>query len=724
MPQRDKPQLLGEESARVDRAPGARRARWWIPALIFVLALVFRGAYLREASALPDFAVPQVDAGYHDYWAWGMVSGDWTPPPGMPDPAIESTPYFRPPLVVFWMAGLFELLGHDHLGARVAQILLGASSCVLVYLLGRRLFGWQSGLVAGTLSASYWILVYFDTEYREVSLLVFLFLWLTLALLRYRDAPSLGRAWPIGLALGLSILAKPNGLLLLPALLLWMVLVTRARQERAAWSKQLALVLLAIGACVLPVSLRNRLASGEFVLISSNGGINFLIGNNELTDGTRVCLPPGIAPFNSAFDYPEVVRSVEARVGRSLSHAEVSGWFTRQALQHIRLHPLATLGLWSRKLAAFWAADEIVSEKDLVASRRESSVLRLVPLDFAALLASALLGLWLALRAQARAASPQTSRHAAGAGSIDRGGVWLVVGFVLLFALSFTPFFVTARYRAPIVPLLLLFSGFGLWRTFELWRARCFGAGLACLLAMGGLYYLDHYDALGYVYDPAKTITERGALLALEGKTDAAEAAFRESVALSPDNAMARNNLGLFLLEAGRPSDAAVELRRSIELDPRDYRARQNLGLCLLDLRQTEAALEQFQAVLSMQPRNAELAAAAAEALRAHALPGPARAFFEKSLELDPNLLLANLGLGLTYLGVQQPEDATPYLVKATSVDPLNAVAFNLLGVAYAQSGRRELSLAAFQSAVQLAPANVRFRENLERARSGGSAGR
>ncbi len=45
---------------------------------ILLLGLVLRISYLGEITDNPDFAYPRVDAAYHDYWAKGLATGDWT----------------------------------------------------------------------------------------------------------------------------------------------------------------------------------------------------------------------------------------------------------------------------------------------------------------------------------------------------------------------------------------------------------------------------------------------------------------------------------------------------------------------------------------------------------------------------------------------------------------------------------------------------------------------
>lgn len=687
--------------------PSSRRT-WVAPLVIFLLALAFRGAYVAEIRSLPDFEAPLVDAGYHDYWAWGMASGEWELPPGTIDPRIDSTPYFRPPLPAFWLATIFAVFGHDHLAARVVQALLGSLACVLVFLVAARLFDFSTAVIAGLLAATYWSLVYFDTEYREVVLLVPLYLALVLALLRYRDAPSLARAAVAGLLLGLATLAKPNGLLLLPVLAAWATRTTWARLPGKRHALYVGCFAATTLLCVLPVTVRNAVQGDDFVLVSSNGGINLFIGNNPTSNGVAVCLPASIPAFDSAFDYAEIVRAIEAEEGRPMKHSEVSRWFVGQAFEHITASPGRVLALCAKKALAFWAAVEIVSEKDLVASRRESRILNVVPLDFALVFATGLFGLVLALGA---------GRGRAGEG-VDRSGVVLVVLLVATYAISFVPFFVTARYRAPILPFLLLFSAFAIHRAIGAARGRRWGALTIGVVATAFLYLVDGIDVQGYTRDESKSLVERGAQLAVQGRAEEAERAFRAALAANPDDPRALNNLGLHFQQQGRAAEAVVVLRKAAAIEARDHRVQQNLGLALLDTGESQAAAQCFQRAQELQPLDASLSRAAGAAFLAHKQLGPARAFLERSLALDADSLETRMALGGTFLEAGDGAGAESHLRRATQLDPDSSAAANLLGIALIRQRKIAAAIRSFTEAVRLAPDDPGILDNLNRARA------
>jgi len=65
-----------------------------------------------------------------------------------------------------------------------------------------------------------------------------------------------------------------------------------------------------------------------------------------------------------------------------------------------------------------------------------------------------------------------------------------------------------------------------------------------------------------------------GCMVALN-RLDEAEAAYRQSIGMQPDNAAAHYNLGVVLASNNRISEALAEVRKAIELDPKDLEKRE-----------------------------------------------------------------------------------------------------------------------------------------------------
>jgi len=691
--------------------------RWGLPVIVFLIALLLRGLYLGEIQELPDFESPLVDAGYHDFWAWGIASGDWAPPAGMADPNISTTPYFRPPLPAYWLAAIYALFGHDYLAARIVQILLGSLSCVLVYFLGKRLFDRTAAGFAGILMATYWIFIYFDTEFREVTLLVFLYPGALLALLAYRDRPGYRPAIASGLLLGLAILAKPNTILFVPIAVSWMIGVTWTQGSRRQHLFYALATLLVAALCIVPVTIRNVVRGGDAVLVSSNGGINLYIGNNPAATGLSVSLPGSLPPFETAFDYPWIVAHVERAENRPLKRSEVSSYFADLALDYIWENPGRVATLCSKKAIAFWSAAEIISEKDLVMSRAESRVLTLIPLNFAAAFASALTGLILTIlaffadrRRQQQSCPP----------SPDKQGILLVLLLVGIYFLSFIPFFMTARFRVPIIPFMLLFSAYGLRCLIHYVSRRKIVVVALCVGGMALLYGLDHIDLHIYEYNGAKGALDRGVIYFRKGQLVEAEEYFRKALEWDPLYAEAHNNLSSIYIQQKRFNEAVGALEKAVELKPGDFRQHYNLAMAFMETGDIEKAMDSFDRALQLKPHDAELPHNIAQQLLCRFQhPAAARRFLERSITIDPKNAANHFRVGLTLLSpaINDLDGAISSFKRALELSSENAIVHNALGYALMKKHRRAEAIRHFERAIDIDPNNANAHRNLEGAR-------
>ena len=98
------------------------------------------------------------------------------------------------------------------------------------------------------------------------------------------DRPRPRRWLAAGLVLGLGALAVASMLLLAPVALWWL------RRTSRTWRAPL-LFLLGCTLAIAPVTLRNGLVSGDWVLISRDAGLNFYIGNNPQYERTTAIHP-------------------------------------------------------------------------------------------------------------------------------------------------------------------------------------------------------------------------------------------------------------------------------------------------------------------------------------------------------------------------------------------------------------------------------------------------
>ena len=577
-----------------------------IVAGIVLLSLALHVVYVLQSRSSPFFDAPQMDALYHVEWAQALAAGrDYQP-----------GPFFRAPLYPWFLGGVFALFGEGLLLPRLIQAALGASCTLLVYLIARRVFERRAATVAALLSATYWVTLFYDAELLLEVLATPLYLlgiWLTLGL---SDRQTRPRSFLAGAVWGLSAITRPNVLLFIPLLLPWLA-AGRWRERR------LSVLCFGLGVLlpILPLTAYNA-AQGDRVLISSQAGVNLWIGNNPHSDG-HTAIVPGTRP-DWWGGYRDAVAAAERAEGRALRPSEVSSHYTRRALDYARSNP----GAWSRqmlwKLRLFWMDWELGNnEEPRFLARRFSPLMSWLPVGFGVLAGLALAGL-VASRGGGRRAFP----------------LW---GFLAVFCASVVLFFVNARFRLPVLPVLMVYAGHGVVALIDRARARRWGGlaalGAVCLIAWAGSSRVPRVlvletEANGYLrLGQAESRAGRPAA-ALE-LYERARALYAEHAGAAPGQATggfaaaldlaihaAHMELGRARFEAGDVPAAQRSFEAALEHAPASFDALFSLGKCQDATGAVAAARSSFERSLAVpEPRDpAYLLEAYREAARlAHA---------------------------------------------------------------------------------------------------------
>jgi 4-amino-4-deoxy-L-arabinose transferase-like glycosyltransferase len=538
---------------------------WGLSVLVFGVALAVRVVHMFALRQSPYFSRAVLDAETYFRAASALAAGE-----GWPEPV-----YWQPPGYPYFLAAVLWLAGPDFLAIRLVQAILGALTAALTCAIGTRVFGRGVGLAAGLVVAGYGLLVYYDGELLPPTLAICLQMATLYCAVR-APGERAGRGWlGTGLLGGLTAVANATFLLVLPVLAL-------AARRRAGW------LLLGAAVVVAPVTLRNWARGGELVLVSSNAGVNLYLGNNP-----RYAETVGMRPGR---DWQALL--LAPRVHGVSGAAPASRFFAARVGEYAGRDPAGFLALQARKLRLLGGGDEIPRNQEIYPARAWSPVLRLllwkVPglaFPFGLLLPPAIVGLGVAWR--------QAPVLAASAAAL---------------AVTVVAFFVTARYRAPLVPLLALYAAAGVrWAIVEARpRARLAAiiVGLAVYLVAnlgqgpmpgrmnpdaehGLAHWLEregrHSEALALYerlaqerpesFDAWYGIAQLARVLGRRGEADAALARIRGLEPAHPDTAVL---LAITALGAGCGSEAGAFARRALALAPSDDVAR---GL----LRQAEA---------------------------------------------------------------------------------------------------------------------------------------
>jgi tetratricopeptide (TPR) repeat protein len=673
--------------------------RWLLPA-IFLVAALLRALYFSELVDSPEFTAPALDAAFHDHWARALVSGDWSAPRFFADPQIQTTPYFRPPAYPFFLAALYAVSGGSPFAARALQMLLGLVSVGMGFRLGRLLFGRTAGLVAAAGMASTWTLVYFEGELMEPVLVVSILQSLVLVWHRWWQVGGFWRSGLGGLLLGLFALARPNALALIPVIAIWAWWSLVRRGLRAQRRPTLLGLALGVIAAIAPVTIRNYVVAGEFVVITSNGGVNLYIGNNPGADGytARIPILHELAAVQgwTCFDQPAIVRGVERLEGRRLSAGEVSDFFARKAFEFVWAQPGRALALMVKKAALFFGPIEVANDRELEVERAHSWLLRWLP-GFPFVLSLGVVGAFMLWRELLRVRDVERMQLAVLLVAI--GAVWFA---------SHLPFFVADRYRVPLVPLLWLAAGYGVSGVLDLWHRgekrdawRWVGTWLVVLL-------VAHVPWTDYRPNPGRWHFQRADAWRMRGELDRAIDEFRLATAAADANdPLPYNNLGGALMQKGQLPEAIDCFRHSLRIDPGYVFARFNLALALANTGRDDLARTELEEVLRRDPDGGEARVQLGAILMRMGLPAQALPHLEIARRKFPHAGNVQFLCGLAMLDTGRGDDGRRVLAEIGRTDPQFADACVVLAELAAKEGARERAVQLLERALAAAPGHA-----------------
>ena len=650
--------------------------------LLFSFALLWRALYLHQMAARsPFFDAPIVDAQTYFQQAEQLAATF----------SLGDGPFTWPPLYPAFLGILYWLFGADYFACRLIQLSLGALSVVLLYLVGRGVFSPGIGLAAGAVAAVYGPLIYFEGEFLPPVLAILLNLGLVLFLLRPGTVRHPWSCLAAGLLLGLAGLAVAHVFLFGLGVAGWIMW----RRDPGLPARLGRVLLLALGMLLVigGTTWRNYHKGGDLVLLSSDSGLSFYLGNNP--DYARtVRLGPGA-------DRDELIRQ-PVRQGLE-KPSEQSAYFWRAATSFVREEPAAYMRSLAGKAFDFWQGGEVRGNTDIYFARAHSPLLAALvwhhwlAFPFGVVGPLALVGLVLAI----------VERRAG-----------LIVLFVLCYAGAVVAFSVTARYRLPAVPLLILLACYaGAWLKDRVsarqWRSALPAAGLLLLVA---------WPLNARAITPADDAQDRyyaGLAYARKGMPARATLELRRALDLDESHYDARLKLGELLVDLDNPAEAREQFRLLAQRFPLRADPRRNLANLYLEEERIEEAVVLLEEIVELEPTAARSHFGLAGALRLAGRLEAARDSFLKALELDPDHFDAGYHLAVLYQQEKRWREAEHLYLLLLEQQPGHDDVRNNLGYSYLR--RREFSAAAaeFSHVLDRNPDHVLARRNLALAYEG-----
>jgi len=482
--------------------PDKRTVLWSI--FFYGLALAVRLAYFHDVRHNPLYDWPTLDENTNHHVALAVLNG--TDPPKA---------YLKAPLHQWYLLAVYRVFGVSTDTARLVQLFLAALWAPLTFLIAERLFARPADLIAGLLAVGFWTFVFFSTELLDVAIAGVFYLLTACLLVRLSDA----NRWKwllVGITIGLGAITRPNILMVAPTLVVTLLIVAwrtpRAASSDASTMRRggpwrdaiLRVIALAIGCgiVILPITVRNRMVGGEWVLIATYGGVNFYLANNPESDARNVELLglPDYVPSNEydandpfnvhCFTYRQGCDHTSQKLRRPCTRGEMNDMMMSLGRAYVRQYPWKFPGDSLKRFCWFFNSYEFADNKDLYQFCDFSRLLKgLSLLHYGILCPFVILGLILVLWRGPRNAS--------------------LAYYLMMMAALIGPgmfFLVNARFRAVIVCLLVPLGAHGLVEAARLCRRSVerhktyLAAAVLCLAAWFSNTNLFDYRPLCHPY--------------------------------------------------------------------------------------------------------------------------------------------------------------------------------------------------------------------------------
>lgn len=392
----------------------------WRIFLIFLLPFAIR---LVALYLLMD--TPRGDAADYENIALNIIKGN-----GFVSTRMGLYSY-RPPLYPLFLACIFSIFTHSYLILGIFQAIIASITCVLVFRIGEYIFDEKTGLISSIIVASYPTLVFYSTQLLSETLFILILYLFIYVFYTVTDEPKRIYKWPLlGVLLGLGSLCRP---VIFPFLFFLIPFCFFSPEiNLRKW-------ILVMGFCLLtiaPWTIRNYRVHGELVLLTTYGGANLWMGN-----------------YSGATGYVGGPKNINELVrGKQVAEVEKDKEFYRRGLNYMVNNPLDVVILSLKKLCLFWSpfVKEHIGPKYI----RESDIdyKTLIGLSFLFVVVFAVIGLFPVSR------------------------VWkqskLLLMLLIYFSLVSMIFYVSLRYRQPILPIISLFAARGVGFSFSRVRNR------------------------------------------------------------------------------------------------------------------------------------------------------------------------------------------------------------------------------------------------------------
>ncbi len=510
--------------------------------IILLLALCLRVIYLFFYNSLPEWNILTVDNYYHLNWAIDFANGN----------ILGDTTYFRAPFYIYCLGFLYAILGATLWISRLFGLAIGIFSVLLTYLIGKKTFDHKTGLLAAFIHTIYPITLYFESELLLDPLFMLLLQLILYRVLKWLETKSIRNVFMTGILLGFAAITRPTILIWVVPLLL---LIFTYRGQINQWYKQILFFVLALFIVITPITIRNLIIADDPVLISSQGGINFYIGNNPDADGVSAIMPE---PMGHNWQISQIRHIAETESGEKLSSGEISSFWFRKSIEWIKDNPSEFISLYLKKLYFNISNREISNNRDLNQFFNNIPLLKYNPVVFGILFAFSVVPILLLWR--------------------KNKVLKLFVILLLTYILAGSLFFFNSRFRLPLMPFYFIFSASGIILIIKFMRESIPKTVLAYIIVLMALIF-SYYPVVSFSKGISpQTLISKGNYYYTQSNFKTSLKFNREAQKVNPKFPEVNLNIGNCFLKSGHIDSAQFYFQKEIQNHPLRSKAYTNSG--------------------------------------------------------------------------------------------------------------------------------------------------
>lgn len=616
-----------------------------VPALIvFAVAFIVRIIFLNQFAGTLLFANHVVDMAFHHEWASAIANGQ----------TFYDGPFFRAPLYPLMLGMIYKLISAAPEVIRMIQLFVGALNCVIIFLIGTKLFSRKVGMIAGILMALYGPMIFFEAQLLSVSFTIFFYFFGFYVLLLALERKTYHFYILSGVIYGLGAITRPNILLFIILAVVWLMVLIYAKRTTLDF-KNLLFFICANVIIILPITITNFVKSGDVILIGSYGGINAYIGNYRGADGVSAIIPGVRQDWWGGFE--DTRRIAQQETGMILTDQEISTFWYQKTLGEIFKDPGHFFELLGKKIVLLMEGNELSNNFDFYYFARQPAVTKYlispsyVYFPWGIIFPLAIAGLFFL--------KPISKEKK------------LLLIYLFTMAFSILLFLISARYRMILVPPVVLLAAVAIdgfqtkFSSMSVVRKAIILKLLIISLVVANTDIWGYADrSYAHGYHTSATIYNRN------GNARLAEENYLRAIKADPNQTETLNDLALLYDRQDNPVKGIPLLQKAVNLPNATFLNKYNLAYLYLRVEQPDNAIPVLKQVVNEAPdylygyNNLGLAYLQVGEFDS------SLATYRQLRQREPDFPAAFYNMGYCFLALDMPDSATAYFQRYLTMIP------------------------------------------------------